>query len=126
MNPKQKGDIAVAQAIHFYMTKGYEVCLPIGDKQPYDLVIDRIGTLYRVQVKYAGFYNRVKQHKVALRVTGGNRSRNSARNYSKNDFDELFVYTANGRIFIFPWTEVLSTNEINVEHVKYSSYEMQG
>ena len=53
MKPKEKGDLAVAQAINYFMSNGYEVCLPIGDKRPYDLVVELEGVLYRVQIKYA-------------------------------------------------------------------------
>jgi PD-(D/E)XK nuclease superfamily protein len=121
---KQKGDLAVANAIQYYMTNGYEVCLPIGDKRPYDLVAEVDGELKRVQVKYAGFYSGIKQYKVALRITGGNQSFKSAKKYSESDFDELFVYTANGRKFALPWADVTARNELNIEHQKYSAYEI--
>ncbi len=129
MLTKDKGDQAVANAIHYYMSNGYEVCLPIGDKKPYDLVVELDGKLKRVQVKYAGYYNGVKQHKVALRITGGNQSWNTVKKYSGNDFDELFVFSANGRRFVLPWKDITARNELNIEHIKYSQYEivnMQG
>lgn len=124
MSPKQKGDLAVAHAIHYYMTNGYEVCLPIGDKKPYDLVTEIEGKLKRIQVKYAGFYNGIGQHKVALRITGGNQSWNKAKKYSSEDFDQLFVFTANGRKFKIPWEDITVRNELNIEHSKYSKYEI--
>ncbi len=61
MKPKEKGDLAAAQAIHYFMTNGYEVCLPIGDKRPYDIVAEQSGILYRVQIKYAGYYTGEKK-----------------------------------------------------------------
>ena len=42
MLTKEKGDIAVADAIHFFTINRYEVCLPIGDKRNYDLVVEKI------------------------------------------------------------------------------------
>ena len=125
MLTKAKGDLAVANAIQYYMTNDYEVCLPIGDKKPYDIVIERDGNLSRVQVKFAGFYNGVKQHKVALRVTGGNQSWNTAKKYSIDDFDVLFVFTANGRKYAIPWKGITARNEINIENAKYSQYEVK-
>ncbi|HTE58137.1 MAG TPA: group I intron-associated PD-(D/E)XK endonuclease [Verrucomicrobiae bacterium] len=124
MHTKQKGDLAVANAIQYYMTNGYEVCLPIGDKRPYDLVIEVEGVLKRVQVKYAGFYNGIQQHKVALRITGGNQSFSTTKKYLDNDFDELFVYTASGRKFVLAWDKITARNELNIEHPKYSGYEI--
>jgi len=125
MKPKQKGDLAVAEAIHYYMTNGYEVCLPIGDKRPYDLIAEFEGKMQRVQIKYAGFYNAVGKHKVALRITDGNQSRHTAQIYNDEDFDTLFVYTASGRKFVLPWEEVKVRNELSIEHNKYSAYEIK-
>ena len=79
MKPKEKGDIAAANAIAYFMSNGYEVCLPIGDKKPYDLVVELDGMLHRVQVKYAGFYTKEKRYKAALRTMGGNRSYYTAK-----------------------------------------------
>jgi hypothetical protein len=57
MNTKIKGDIAVGYAINYFLSNGYEVCLPIGDKRDYDLVAEKMGELKRVQIKYAGLNN---------------------------------------------------------------------
>jgi len=54
MNTKQKGDLAVAQCISQISLMGHEVLLPLGDRKPYDLVVDIRGQLNKVQVKYAG------------------------------------------------------------------------
>lgn len=128
MLTKEKGDIALANAIQYYVTQGFEVCLPIGDKRPYDIIVEMDGNTKRVQVKYAGFYTKVAQHKVALRITGGNQSRYTAKKYENSDFEELFVYTANGRKFVLPWDKIIARNELNIENLKYSEYEivMQG
>ncbi len=129
MLSKAKGDLAVVNAIHHYTCEGYEVCLPIGDKRSYDLIIERDGDVKRVQVKYAGFYTKIQKHKVALRITGGNQSWSTIKKYSEKDFDELFVYTANGRKFSIPWADITARNELSIEHPKYSAYEivdMQG
>ncbi len=124
MLTKAKGDLAVAQAITHYMSSGYEVCLPIGDKRPYDLIIELKGNIIRVQVKYAGYYTKIGKHKVALRTTGGNQSWHSAKKYSDHDFDELFAYTADGRKFVIPWRNVAARNELSIEHPKYAQYEV--
>jgi hypothetical protein len=43
VNTKGKGDMAVGQAICHFISLGYEVCLPIGDKRDYDFVIEKNG-----------------------------------------------------------------------------------
>lgn len=123
MNSKQKGDLAIAQAIQYYMFNGFEVCLPIGDKRPYDLVVEKDGLLKRVQVKYAGLYNS-NECRVALRVMGGNQSWHTAKKYEDDDFDYLFVYTASNRKFVLPWGDVIPRNSINIENIKYKNYEI--
>lgn len=125
MKPKEKGDLAVANAINYFMSNGYEVCLPIGDKRPYDLVVEQDGKLYRVQIKYAGYYKGDKKYKAALRTMGGNQSYYTARKYDDNAFDLLFVYVENGRKFIFPWSELTVRNTLSIETSKYARYEVE-
>ena len=125
VKPKEKGDLAVAQAIAYFMTNGYEVRLPIGDKRPYDLVVEFADKLFRVQVKYAGYYADVKKYKAALRTMGGNQSYYTAKKYSKNDFDLLFIYTGNNKKFVIPWSDITNTNSISIETSKFAKYQVE-
>lgn len=125
MKPKEKGDIAASYAIHYFMTHGYEVCLPIGDKRPYDLVVEQNGRLYRVQVKYAGYYIGAGTHKAALRTMGGNQTYHTAKKYLDTDFDLLFVYVANGRTFVIPWANLPNRNSLAIEASKFAEYEVK-
>ncbi|HEU5004709.1 MAG TPA: group I intron-associated PD-(D/E)XK endonuclease [Candidatus Saccharimonadales bacterium] len=126
MQTKQKGDLALASAIQYFVSQDYEVCLPIGDKRDYDLIIEKGGQLSRVQVKYAGLYLRGNQCKVGLRITGGNQSFHYAKKYMDDAFDELFVYTAKGEMFLLPWSKVTARNEISIEHKKYEVFRLRG
>ena len=125
MKSKEKGDMAVAQAIHYFMSNGYEVCLPIGDKRPYDLVVEEGGKLFRVQVKYAGYYKGDNKYKAALRSMGGNQSYHTAKKYNDTDFDLLFVYVENNRRFVIPWQELPIRNSLAIEARKYADYEVK-
>jgi len=125
MKPKEKGDLAAAHAIAYFMTNGYEVCLPIGDKRPYDLIAEQDGTLFRVQVKFAGWYKGDNKYKAALRTMGGNQSFYTSKKYLSTDFDILFVYVANGRKFVIPWKEITNRNSIAIEASKFSKYEVK-
>lgn len=125
MKPKEKGDLAAANAIQYFITNGYEVCLPIGDKRPYDMVVEYDGDLWRVQVKYAGWYSGDKKHKAALRTMGGNQSFHTAKKYLGTDFDLLFVYVANGRKFLIPWKDLPNRNSLTIEASKFSQYEVK-
>lgn len=125
MKPKEKGDLAVAHAISYFMTNGYEVCLPIGDKRPYDLVVELEGMLSRVQIKYAGWYSGDKKYKAALRTMGGNQSYHTAKKYDANDFDLLFVYVENSRKFLIPWSKLINRNSVSIEASKFAEYEVK-
>jgi len=122
MKPKEKGDLAVGQAINYFMSSGYEVCLPIGDKRNWDIIIEKDGILQKVQVKYAGLYNRGGKCRVGLRITGGNQSYYTARKYTENDFDLLFIYTEKGERYCIPWPETHVRTELTVEDIKYQKY----
>ena len=123
MLTKEKGDIAVANAIHYFTTAGYEVCLPIGDKRDYDLVVEKDYVLQSVQVKFAGLYpSRDNKCHVALRITGGNQSFKTAKRYTDNAFDLLYVYTEKDEQYLLPWTDIKARNEIAIEHLKYQGY----
>ncbi len=123
MKPKQKGDLAVGRAIHYFMATGYEVCLPIGDKQDYDLIVEKNGILLRVQVKYGGLYNNTTTCRVALRVMGGNQSFHYSKKYTADAFELLFVYTAKGETYLLPWDiQIIGKSSLNIEAPKYNSF----
>lgn len=122
MNTKERGDLAIGQAINFFMKNGYEVSLPIGDKRDYDFIVEKGGKLEKVQVKYAGLYERSKTCKVGLRITGGNQSYSYAKKYKKDSFDILFVYTEKNEIYVIPWKKLEIRNELSIETEKYRMY----
>lgn len=123
MLTKEKGDIAVANAIHYFTIAGYEVCLPIGDKRNYDLVVEKDYLLKSVQVKFAGIYpSKNDQCHVGLRITGGNQSYKTAKKYKDDAFDLLFVYTGREESYLLPWKDVRARNDIWIEHPKYQGY----
>lgn len=118
MKSKEKGDIAVAKAISYFIERREEVLLPFGDKQSYDLVVERGKSFFRVQCKFTSHKSEYGIYKAPLRVMGGNRSRNSAKTYSKSDFDILFVYTDNGDMYEIP-CEIWSKNRNSISLGEY-------
>jgi hypothetical protein len=125
MLSKQKGDVAIGKAISYFLSNGYEVCLPIGDKRDYDLVVEKNGELARVQVKHGGLYNGKTTCVVALRVMGGNQSFYYTKRYSAESFEHLFVHTARGESFLLPWTgEIVKKSSINIDSSTYSSFKV--
>jgi hypothetical protein len=55
MDTKQKGDIAEQAVVLKALKQGWGVLKPVGDRLPYDLVLDIGGSFVKVQVKYAWF-----------------------------------------------------------------------
>jgi hypothetical protein len=126
MNSKQKGDLALSKAISYYMEAGFEVLLPIGDKRPYDLVVENAeGILRKVQCKFTSHKRKSGKYAVPLRVMGGNRSYNTAKKYDKKDFDILFVFTDNGAKYAIPFSEVEATNSLTLNS-KYDIFLING
>ena len=124
MKSKEKGDLALSQAIAYYISQEYEVYLPIGDKKSWDMIIEKDGKLFKVQVKYAGIYSRNEKCRAGLRITGGNQSWHSAKKYQDEDFDYLFIYTGRAEKFNIPWKEVVARSEITIEDKKYQQYKV--
>ena len=124
MLAKQKGDTALGMAIAYFLANDYEVCLPIGDKRDYDLVIEKNNRLERVQVKYAGLYIQTNDCRASLRVMGGNQSFNTVKWYSKDAFEYLFVYTARGESFLIPWKDLKIRSVLYIESSIYVTYKL--
>jgi hypothetical protein len=124
MLPKQKGDIALGRAISYFLSSGYEVCLPVGDKRDYDLIIEKDGALSRVQVKYAGLHTGKLTCQAALRVMGGNQSFYSVKKYADDAFEYLFVHTAKDESYLLPWKELKIRSVLSVEAPKYNIYKV--
>lgn len=121
MNSKQKGSLAEAQCIAKMYEKGWEVSLPIGDRKPYDMIVDDGANLRKVQCKYAG-KNPKGKHIACLRITGGNQSFNTAKHYKDDDFDLLYIYTEDKRHFLILWESINNTNTIDIDSPKFESY----
>nr|WP_293834336.1 group I intron-associated PD-(D/E)XK endonuclease [uncultured Arsenicibacter sp.] len=103
MLTKQKGDIAEQAVILQALKSGWGVCKPIGDRLPYDIILDIDRTLYRIQVKYAWFDAKTANYVVDTRRTKTNRRRMLRENYSLQDFDFAIIYLEPLHIFyIFP------------------------
>ena len=88
-SPRQgeKSELAVASGL---MMKGYGISFPFGHNYQYDLIVDKDGTLYRIQVKTA-------KHE------GGNRYyiQADADHYDKKYVDLLAGYSENEEATFF-------------------------
>jgi hypothetical protein len=103
VDTKQKGDIAEQAAILETLKRGWGVLKPVGDRLPYDLVLDVSGTLVKVQVKSAWYYEPVDNYLLDNRRTKTNRRVMKREAYSTNDFDFALAYLEELNLFyVFP------------------------
>lgn len=106
---KHKGDIAEQAVILKALQMGWEVAKPVGDRLPYDLIIDLNGKLVKVQVKSAWFDEAKQNYVVDNRRTKTNRRVMKRENYSSNDFDFAILYISDLSVFyIMPIEAFLS------------------
>jgi hypothetical protein len=124
MTSKDKGDIAVSQAIAYYSLKGIPILLPFGDKNKYDLVIEDQDGFKKVQCKYSNVIKKSGGYEIPMRVCGGNQSRFNAISYKNGDFDILFVTTGNGDNYAIPWVTIGMCSTSIVVGKKYLEYKI--
>ena len=100
LNPSQIGDITELKCQVYLIEQGWNVLVPIGNHQKYDLVIEKNSKFYRIQVKHAmpvdetGFLVRTKYE---VRDNG----KTKKMTYSAEDVD-YFMTEFNGKFYMFP------------------------
>ena len=107
MDTKLKADISEHVVIARLLEQGAHVLRPIGDRLPYDLVVEYRGRFIKIQVKRA--WLRGKAYIVDSRRTKTNRRRMLRKPYQCGDFDYAIVHIPDGKIvYIMPILEFLS------------------
>jgi Holliday junction resolvase-like predicted endonuclease len=94
---KQKGDIAEAFVTYLLKQNGFNVLLPWGEDNRYDLVTEKNGIFKRIQVKYAT----PKDGIVEVRIRSCNNY--NIIHYSPKDIDIIAVYAPNqNKVYFIP------------------------
>jgi len=99
MDTKLKGDIAEQAAVLYALNRGWGVLTPVGDRLPYDLVIDTGVKLIKIQVKSAWFDAAKQNWVVDNRRTKTNRRKMIRADYSNSDFDFAVLYIDDLNLF---------------------------
>jgi len=76
-NPKEIGEISVAQILAHLVSAGKTVLTPFGDNKRYDLVVEEDGKFYRIQCKTARF----KGDHIIFRTKSNNWNSGKNKNY---------------------------------------------
>lgn len=120
----KQGNLGLSKAIHFFVSNGYTVSIPINDTQKYDLVVEINGELKRVQVKTSRCTNKNKtSHCVLLKNCGGSSGKSIIRHFNNKSCDYLFVYCSNECCYLIPSEKIQCRSQINVG-IKYKEYEV--
>jgi len=103
MTTKLKGDIAEQEVVLFALKQGWGVSIPVGDRLPYDLILDVHGSLVKIQVKSAWFDQKKGNYVVDNRRIKTNQRSIVRNKYSNSDFDFAVVFIEELCIFyVFP------------------------
>lgn len=101
-NTKQQGNVGLGLAMAYYVSHMFTVSVPLNDSQDYDLIVDKDGVLYKVQVKTCG-YKVGKNYAVMMSMQGGNRKKNYVGRLGIDfKYDILFAVTADGMMYEIP------------------------
>jgi len=123
-NTKQKGNVGIGVAISHYLSEMCTVSIPINDSQDYDLVVEKGGMLFKVQVKTAESKSKSgKMFRVWLSVQGGNRKKNYISKLGSDlIYDILFVVTSDGERYEIPRSAISHINRVIEVPGKYIQY----
>lgn len=115
-NPRHQGDIGVAAAIAYLASEGYRVAVPLGESQPWDLIVDRDGEpAQRVQVKTTTHRSPYGVFVAQLQTRGGNRSWNGvSRDFDPRVVEWLFVLTDDLDCYFIPAERITARTALNL------------
>ncbi|MBI5873555.1 MAG: endonuclease [Candidatus Omnitrophica bacterium] len=106
MDTKLKADVAESAVQTELLKRGFRVLQPVGDRLPYDLGVDLLGKLIRIQVKSAWYNKKDACYVVDARRTKTNRRRMLRQRYNADDFDFAIIYLADRHVFyVLPISE---------------------
>lgn len=118
-----QGNIGQAKAIYELQLLGYVISLPITENQKYDIICEKKGNLYRVQIKTTKYIVKSGQYSVGLRTTGGNQSYHTAKIREKGDYDLLYVLTDENVSYLIPDDKFDNINNITLNK-KYEQFKI--
>jgi Holliday junction resolvase-like predicted endonuclease len=90
MHKKTKGSIAELAVAQRLMKEGFAISFPFGENQRYDLIAERNGRFWRIQVKYSTPKNET------LRVNCRSSNNWSVKKYTSDEIDLIAIYDGHG------------------------------
>lgn len=124
---KLQGNIGEAEAIRWYASQGYEIYIPFTAGSKADILVEKDDIIKRIQVKSTSFRAKESENfRVNLSTFGGNRSWSGKKTTISSKYvDEVFVYSLDGAIWIFP-VEVVEGKKSQSLSAQYKEYHVAG
>lgn len=129
MTSKQIGIVTEERCKLFFLERGYNVSVPVGDNAPYDFILDIHNHLYKIQVKHA---RSEKPGTLYLELVKNVSTRTQLRtsSYRQEEVD-FFCTEYQGQCYLIPYIStkymtlrILPTMNNQASNVRYAkSYE---
>lgn len=106
------GDIGETKALYEFSRYGIPVLLPFGNNVSYDLCIDCLGEILKVQVKTI---SKIKNNRMSFEICQNNGFTGEHWNYSTSDVDLFFLYCIeNDTYALVPYKEVTGIRNVTI------------
>ena len=114
-----------ASAIHWFVSAGACVLVPVLSSPHYDLLADWGDRVERVQVKTSTYWSK-NRFLVALCTRGGNQSWNGiVKRLDAARCDSIFIHVGDGRRWYIPATAIGGGSGLALGGPKYAEYEIE-
>ena len=116
----EQGAVGLAAAIFYFQKSGYNVSLPLIDNQNYDIIIEKDGNFFTVQVKTT---KTIKNggYVAQLKKVRPNKTENKISPLDKCDF--VFTLCDNGDMYNIPFDQLTSRNTLTIK--LYSKFKVK-
>jgi hypothetical protein len=122
---KIKGDIGVGYAIAILTEQLWNVCLPLTEHAPYDLIAEKDGLCKRVQVRYCTPNGGVMI--IKLKSSWSDKHGNHVKKRVKGDFDTICGFNPENKTCYFLSDEDFENgNSINIRMEKPKNNQLKG
>ena len=117
---KEKGNSALGIAIAYFTTIGYVVSIPLNDTQDYDLVVEKEGHYYGIQVKATSCKTKYGMYQVALKSCGGTKGK-TYKTVIDTKVDYVFIVTEKLDMYMIPRKVINNRSTLNLcsKYVEY-------
>lgn len=112
LSTKFKGTLTELQVQTYFLSKGYNISVPICEESKYDLILDTGKQLLRIQIKTARLSEEKNSIRFNCRSTCCNTRENKKRTYSDTEIDYFATYW-NDNVYLVPVGETSSEKALH-------------